>query len=104
MCLKEEIGRGHLQPFQGCEQSRSKGADLTHEAVTSHLNKALFFIGEVGAMEKMGEEIKEAARLSASSPNHNKPIFNENLNLECSRGGSAILSFNIPKTYAATPT
>lgn len=70
VCLEGEFGRGHLQPLHGCEPSRVEGANLTHEIVTSHL-KVLLAVGETRAMEKMGEEIREAARSFVSSPKHN---------------------------------
>lgn len=48
-----------------------EGVVPTHEAVFGHLKKALHEVGGEGAVEKMGDKIREAVELSTGSSRHN---------------------------------
>lgn len=54
--------------MQGDDLSGLEEADQIHEMVTGYLKKALLAVHEVGAMERMEEEKREVAGLSAGSP------------------------------------
>lgn len=47
-----------------------EGVDQIYRVVTSHMKKALLAMSEVGAVKMMGEENREAARLSVGSLEH----------------------------------
>lgn len=74
VCVEGELGRDHLQPHPGVDLSGGDGAKPTHEAVSNRLKKALLAVGELGTVEKKGEETREATESFAGSPNHDQPV------------------------------